>query len=363
MSELIQYKCLCCGGALTFNSDTQKMLCSYCDTEFEVEALKKYDEQLKEEEEKLLTWDFQTGRTWEEGETDNMRVYACQSCGGEVIADETTGASECPYCNNPVVMKGQFSGKLKPDLIIPFKYNKEAAKSGLKKHLVGKRFLPKVFKDENHIDEIKGIYVPFWLFNAEVDADVRSKAVKTKKWEDPLFRYSVSEHYSITRGGNMKFENVPIDGSKQIDNELMESIEPFDFNQAVDFQTAYLSGYLADKYDVPAEENVARVTERVRKSVEDSFKYVAQGYEVIIPEHTRIRSIKNEMKYALCPVWILNTTWNGQKFTFAMNGQTGKFVGNLPFNKKSYYKWYFLISSILSIIGIALGYLYVFSEV
>ena len=290
-----------------------------------------------------------------------MRVYMCQSCGGEVVADETTGASECPYCNNPVVMKGQFTGKLKPDLIIPFKYNKAAAKGGLKNHLIGKKFLPKVFKDENHIDELKGIYVPFWLFNAEVEADVRCKAVKTKKWEDPMFKHSVSEHYSVTRGGSISFENVPIDGSEQMDNKLMEAIEPFDFKQAVEFQTAYLSGYLADKYDVPAEENLERVKERVKKSAEDSFKYTAQGYEVILPEQTRIRSMKVDMKYALCPVWILNTTWRGQKFTFAMNGQTGKFVGDLPFDKKSYYKWYFLISGILSLIGILFGTLYMMS--
>ena len=107
---------------------------------------------------------------WQEGEADGLRSYVCKSCGGEIVGDENTAATSCPFCGNPVVMMGQFSGALKPDLVIPFKLDKKAAKEGLKKHLTGKRFLPKIFKDQNHIDEIKGIYVPFWLFDTDVDA-------------------------------------------------------------------------------------------------------------------------------------------------------------------------------------------------
>ena len=74
-------------------------------------------------------------------------------------------------------MMGQVSGALKPDYVIPFKIDKKAAKEALQRHYKGKKLLPKIFKKENHIDEIKGVYVPFWLFDADADADIRYKAM------------------------------------------------------------------------------------------------------------------------------------------------------------------------------------------
>ena len=135
MSELIQYKCPCCGGAVEFNSTAQKMKCPYCDTEFEIETLKKYDEELKQEKQKedQMQWQEDAGSQWGEEETSKMRVYHCESCGGEIIADENQAATKCPYCDNPVVMKGQFQGDLRPDYVIPFKLDKAAAKERFKK--------------------------------------------------------------------------------------------------------------------------------------------------------------------------------------------------------------------------------------
>ena len=163
MQTLQEYKCPCCGGAIAFDSTLQKMKCPYCDTEFEMEALEGYDAELQSEKSDNMEWETSAGEDWQEGETDGLRSYVCKSCGGEIVGDANTAATACPFCGNPVVMMGQFSGALKPDLVIPFKLDKKAAKAGLMKHLTGKRLLPKIFKDQNHIDEIKGVYVPFWL--------------------------------------------------------------------------------------------------------------------------------------------------------------------------------------------------------
>lgn len=203
-------------------------------------------------------------RQWQDGEADGLRSYVCKSCGGEIVGDGNTAATSCPFCGNPVVMMGQFSGALKPDLVIPFKLDKKAAKAGLMQHLAGKRLLPKVFKDQNHIDEIKGVYVPFWLFDADADAQVRYKATKVREWSDNDYDYKDIEYYLVRRAGSLGFEHVPVDGSSKMPDDLMESIEPYDFADAVEFQTAYLAGYLADKYDVDAEQSVERANERVK---------------------------------------------------------------------------------------------------
>ena len=357
MSGLLQHKCLNCGGAIEFDSSLQKMKCPYCDAEFDVEALKKYDEELKEENADELKWETHAGGQWNEGEVDGMRVYMCQSCGGEIVCDENTAASSCPYCDNPIVMKGQFSGELKPDYVIPFKLDKKAAKAGFLKHLKGKRLLPKVFKTENHIDEIKGIYVPFWLFDSDVDANIRYRATRVRSWSDSRYNYTETRYFSVRRGGKIAFEKVPVDGSSKMADDLMESLEPFDFREAVDFQTAYLAGYLADKYDVTEHQSEERASQRIKTGTEDAFKSTVKGYSTVVPESSGVRLSNSRAKYALYPVWILNTTWNGEKYRFAMNGQTGKFVGNLPLDKGAYIKWLLGLTASISAAVFAVFYL------
>ena len=336
MAVLQEYKCPCCGGAIAFDSTIQKMKCPYCDTEFEMETLKNYDSELQNQPEEDMRWESAAGAEWQESETEGLCSYVCKSCGGEIVGDENTAATSCPFCGNPVVMMGQFSGALKPDYVIPFKLDKKAAKAALNKHYGGKRLLPRVFKDQNHIDEVKGVYVPFWIFDADADASIRYKATQVRVWSDRDYDYTETSFFSVTRGGSIGFERVPVDGSTKMPDDLMESLEPFDFSEAVDFQTAYLAGYLADKYDVDAEQSIGRANERIKQSTEDAFAATVQGYASVTPEATGIRLQNGRAKYALYPVWILNTKWKGKKYTFAMNGQTGKLVGDLPLDKAAY---------------------------
>ncbi len=357
MALLQEYECPCCGGELEFNSDVQKMKCPYCRTEFEMDALKGYDEDLKQDVPDEMAWDMQAGGEWNVGETDGMRLYVCKSCGGEIIGDENLGATTCPYCGNNVVMKGQFAGTLRPDLVIPFQLDKDAAMAAYKKHIQGKRLLPKVFKSQNHIDEIKGIYVPFWMFQADADANMRYKATKVRTWSDSRYNYRETSYYSVVRGGRLSFENVPVDGSSKMEDELMESIEPFDMKKAVDFQTAYLAGYLADKYDVDAEACKERANARIKKSTERAFADTVKNFDTVNVEASSVRLSGGRTKYVLCPVWLLNTTWNGQQYHFAMNAQSGKLVGNLPVDKAMRNKWFLGITAIGTAVLFAASYL------
>lgn len=357
MATLQEYKCPCCDGAIAFDSSSQKMKCPYCGTEFDVETLASYDSELKKDTESHMEWDTDKGTEWREGETEGLRIYSCNSCGGEIVGDETMAATKCPYCGNPVVMMQQFTGVLRPDLVIPFKLDKKAAKKALLEHYKGKKLLPKVFKDENHIEEIKGIYVPVWLFDAEADANIRYKATRIRSWSDSRYNYTETSFYSVSREGSLGFEGVPVDGSSKIDDAMMESLEPFNFSEAVDFQTAYLAGYLADKYDVDADTSINRANERIKKSTEAAFASTVNGYTSVIPVSSSVNLKKGSRKYALCPVWLLNSEWNGKKYSFAMNGQTGKLVGNLPMDKSAYKKWLFGLTGAIGGVLFVLSFL------
>jgi len=357
LSVLQQYKCPCCDGAIEFDSALQKMKCPYCDTEFEMETLRSYDDVLKGETEEDMRWQDPAEGQWREDEVTGLRSYVCKTCGGEILGDATTGATECPYCGNPVVMMEQFAGGLKPDYVIPFKLDKKAAVAALTKHFSGKRLLPKVFKDQNHIDEVKGLYVPVWLFDTDADANVRYKATRIRSWSDSRYNYTETSYYAVVRGGSIGFSRVPVDGSTKMDDALMESLEPYDFSEAVDFQTAYLAGYLADKYDVDAQQSVERANVRIHRSVEDSFAATVMGYSSVVKENSNIQLRDSSSKYALYPVWILNTSWEGKKYTFAMNGQTGRMVGDLPMDKSAFSKWLVGLTAAVAAAVTAIGYL------
>lgn len=333
MADIFQYKCPCCGGAIEFNSKKQLMKCPYCDTEFEMDTLEQFDEAHLEEDTDINWGSEDVRQSREEMNDDSLVSYTCESCGGEIVADGTMASSSCPYCGNPVIVAKQFSGMLRPDYVIPFKLDKKDAENKLQAHLKGKVLLPGMFKSENRIKEIKGVYVPFWLYDCDAKADITCRATRVRHWETGDFEYTETRHYLVGRSGEIGFDNVPVDGSEKMADELMQSIEPFDYTDCVDFQTAYLAGYVADKYDQTAEQCAPIANERMRRSTVTAFMNTMHGYDSCVPEHTNIRLSQGRITYALLPVWVLNTKYKDKLYTFAMNGQTGKFVGNLPTDK------------------------------
>lgn len=359
MADLLEYKCPSCGGTLKFDAGTQEMKCPYCGSTINVETLASMDENLGVKEDSF-DWVKMADNQWNEGEADAMKVYVCNSCGGEIVCDGSVAATKCPYCDSPVVMQGNLEGNLKPDLVVPFKITKKEAKERYLKHLEGKMFLPKVFKDENHIDEMKSIYVPFWLFDCDTDASATYRATKTQMWSDSDNDYLKTDYYKVIREGTMEFENIPVDGSLAMPDDLMQSIEPYKMAEAVDFQTAYLSGYLAEKYTVTAKDSIDIANERVRNSTIDAFRKTVKGYVSVDNTSVNVTVNNGSCRYGLLPVWIMNTTYNNGKYIFAINGQTGKTVGNLPIDKRAARRYMLKISAIATAVVAAAEYVFLF---
>ena len=338
MANLINYKCPNCGGIVEFDSALQQMKCPYCDSVFSIADF--------EEKEAILNNaqadDFEietSGSEWSSSEDSQFGLYHCETCGAEIIADETTAATHCPYCDNPIILTGRVAAELKPDLIIPFRLDKKAAKQALKKHISGRKLLPRVFSSENHLDEIKGVYVPFWLFDTEADVSSSYEMTRTRTWTDSRYQYTETKNYHADRAGTMYFDNVPVDGSSKMDDDLMDSLELYDFSNAVEFKTAYLAGYFANRYDVSSEECKSRAKRRIFRTAEEQLDRTVTGYDSVRQIGGTAYLKNTKVKYALLPVWIMNTSWRGKNYIFAMNGQTGKFVGNLPIDKGRYWKY------------------------
>ncbi|MCL2339805.1 MAG: hypothetical protein FWC59_02765 [Actinomycetia bacterium] len=340
---VITYKCPNCGGRVEFESSIQKLKCPYCDSTFDVQALQSLDQVLNSPAPPAnQPADWQMGnQQWSPEEQANMNVYACQTCGGEIITDATLAATSCPYCGNPVVFSEKFSGKLKPDRIIPFQLDKAAAKAALLAHYAGKPLLPKNFKDDNFIDEIKGVYVPYWLFDATCAADGLYECSNSALIPGPEADTLITTFYSVARSGTLNFRDVPVDAAAKLADDLTESLEPFDFQALAPFQTAYLAGYFANMYDVESTTAIQRAEQRMQSTATQELNDSVQGYQTVSTKRLSIQYQNPLCSYALLPIWLLSTTYNKQVYTFAMNGQTGRLVGNLPVDKGRFWRYFF----------------------
>jgi len=344
--EIKEYKCPNCGGAVTFDSGIQKMKCPFCDAEFEVAALVEYEKQKAKPETDSFALDAgKAGSAWDESDLEDLSTGSCPSCGAELIGDKNTIATVCPCCGNTQIMQKRVQGLLKPEYVIPFQLDKKAAKEALKQFYKGKKLLPNLFKTENQIDSIQGLYVPFWLFDAKANGSVSYKATRVSGWSDSKYNYTKTDYYSVLREGSLGFEKISVDGSEKMDDDFMDSIEPFDYRKLADFQTAYLSGYIAEKYDVSIEASKERAIKRIKNSVESQFAASVTGYSSVMKERSSINVEDGKAAYSLFPVWVLNTRYKNQNYQFIMNGQSGLIVGKLPVDKGKALKYrllYFL---------------------
>lgn len=339
--QVTNYQCPACTGPLHFDGKTGKLKCDYCGSFFTVQEVEKLYAAKNESAAKAKE-QAASDSGWG-SDAAKMRAYNCTSCGAELICDETTAATRCPYCGNNTVIPGQFAGTLKPDYVIPFKYEKQDAVKALKGYYKGKTLLPGSFNNANHLEEIKGVYVPFWLYSGHVDARGLYEARQDEVHRQGEYEITRSRHYEVRREGTINFSRVPVDASTKMPDDLMDSIEPFDYREITEFSLAYMPGYLANKYDVSKQECGKRAAERSRNSAQDALLGTVTGYTGVITR-THDEKIHNEKtEYAVLPVWLLSTKWQGENFLFAMNGQTGKMIGNLPVSRAKQAIWFFLV--------------------
>ncbi len=353
----LQLKCPCCGGTLQFDNKTQNVVCPYCDSQFSTDDLKKYSDDLASDKQEETAWDESRVQEYTNEEMKGMKIYSCDSCGGEIIVDETTSSTKCPYCGNNLVVSKQLSGDLKPNYVIPFKNDKDQAITCLRGFFRKKPLLPGSFTKESVIEEIKSLYVPFWIFDADVDGKVRFRGEKTKRWSDSEYNYVETQYYSIIREGKIGFEHVPVDGSSKMEDKLMESIEPFDFSQAEEFNVGYLAGIAADRYDVNKDVTFNRATERFRDGTIQAFKDDIDEFSNISVEDSNIQLSNTQTSYVLYPVWLLSSKWKDKNYLFAVNGQTGKVAGDLPISAGKFILFWFLFFLLVggAIFGIGFG--------
>lgn len=300
------FKCTNCGGNVVYNPEKKGMFCPYCDS-------------MNSEQ-----------RT--DGDKDEMQL--CPNCSGELTYDEYTSAMKCSYCETSLILTPRIDGEYRPKKMIPFQIGKETCKKSLRQRFRKNLFAPDDFLSDVRLDGMKGVYVPYWLYEYQTHCEFRGQGRKVRTWMSGNTEYTETSIYDISRSMDINFDQIPVDASIAMPNDVMDLIEPFDYKCCVDFDPKYLSGFCSEKYNFSASEEENRASQKMKSAAEGMIKESYAGYQSISTTSQQVQIKEQHSDYALLPVWHYDYSYNGQDYPFYINGQNGKIVGEAPLSKK-----------------------------
>ena len=355
-------KCPNCGGPLLFDPKSQKFHCNYCGSSFS-------KEEVSAAEEKQVDASFSSALTENAVSTDNnettqesseVGLFLCPSCGAEIVTDATTASTFCFYCHNPVLLTERLSGTFLPEKVIPFQIERETAEQHFLNWVGKKKFIPKAFFNKKQIENLSGVYFPYWQVEASVAGNLSARGRTVRVWVQGDTEFTETSDYAIERKGNSEFKDLVKKAlQKNLSDHLVGAVEPFDFSQAVTFQNQYLAGFLTEKRDIEFNTLEDQVENEFQNYATQLMKNTITGYVSVTQEQANQTLQKMEKAYVLLPIWLLTYREPGRDklYYYAMNGQTGKVAGVLPIDQAKLIITTAFFAVILLIIGLAVGYL------
>ncbi|MDD3796234.1 MAG: TFIIB-type zinc ribbon-containing protein [Lachnospiraceae bacterium] len=374
----ITYKCPNCGGELTFDPSSQKYKCEYCMSKFTQEELDAMAP--KEGEERAdnaggsqtesasdpsgggMPKDSQAdgsesgaGKT---GDAGSAMVYTCPSCGAEIVTDETTAATFCYYCHNPVVLSGRLSGEYMPNKVIPFAIDKKEATKQFMEYVGRKKFVPKAFFNKSQIEKLSGVYFPYWQYSCQVDGEADGEGTRTRVWRAGETEYTETSIYRLERRGDIALRNMTKNALKKSDKALVEGVQPYRIDEAKEFSMGYLSGFQAEKRDMEKSEFEVQMHQDAEEYSKRLLRDTMEGYSTVTVQSSHVEFRKEEWKYLLLPVWVLTYSGRNDKvYYYALNGQNGNVCGKLPVDYGKLGIVSGITAAVVFVIGLIGGYL------
>lgn len=325
------YKCKGCGAPIEFDGNKGELVCEYCGTHMSVndatQSGEKYDSVVEDE-------------TVQDQAKIDVDGYKCQSCGAMLLTDDKTTATVCSFCGSSAVIKGRLTGETMPAKIIPFSVTKDKAHEIFRGWCKKGVFTPGMFKKSTFVDKMTGIYVPFWLYDYDAGCHIDAHATKIRHHREGDYEVTHTDHYRVVRDGDADFTLVPADASEKMPDEIMDLLEPYNYNDLKNFQMPYLSGFMSEKYSYDSKEMAPRVERRVRKYIFGEVRNSINGYSSvnIVGSNTRLK--RKKAAYTLLPVWMITYRYKNENHILAINGQTGKQVGTLPKSGQKMVGWF-----------------------
>ena len=344
---ILQYKCPGCGADMVFDAESGTLSCESCGHSMAVEEYPVAD--FEDFEEMTQTTTF--------GDEEAIQ-YQCNNCGAILITDADTTATSCSFCGAPMILADRLSGQLAPAKVIPFKISKEQAQEAFRKWYRGGLLTPKGFMTAERVKSITGMYVPFWLYDLNGRGEADADCTRVRTYSDSQYIYTETRHYHVYRKVDLDFLKVPADASMKMNDDLMDRLEPFDYSDLKDFNTPYLAGYIAEKYNYTDKDLFDRVKKRAERYVDDYIQSTIHGYSTTMFRRKWTDVKQRNAVYTLLPIWMICYDYKQSEHIFAMNGQTGKVVGKPPISKGKVFAWFtgitaavFTVLELITVIG------------
>lgn len=373
---VISYKCPNCDGELVFNPKTQKYKCEYCTSAFSQEELEQLQPAMEEEKIEIpVSQDREGSISPEKEETGSLsgqqeesedtqqengekgKVYNCPSCGAQIVTDDTTAATFCYYCHNPVVLSGRVSGEFMPHKIIPFAIDKKQATEKFLEYVHSKKFVPKAFFNKKQIEKISGVYFPYWMVDLDLEGSMQAEGRNIRVWCSGDTEYTETKVYRVEREGDIHLEDITRNALKKANYKLSEGVLPYDVSKVQKFHMGYLSGFLAEKRDIEQTELESGVETEAREYGEKLLRQTVKGYSSVSVKSCRLNCQKENWDYILLPVWTVTYKGkDGKVYYYSMNGQNGNVYGELPIDYKKVWTLSGIISAAVFVLGLIGGF-------
>lgn len=322
------FKCPSCGGYLEFDPSLQKFKCLYCNQVLSEQEL------LEQSNAKQEAFAAAEEKTPKAESAEELRTYQCQMCGAEIVTDATTAATRCYFCHSPVVLHDRLDDEFRPDGVIPFQLDKETAEKQFMAYIKKKKFVDRSFFNGAQLEMFSGVYYPWWYADVEGEADFEGDGKRSSIATTPREIITTTRVFRVQREGKLSFRNLARKALMKADGKLSDGIHPYDVEGIKPYASGFLSGFLAEKRDIPEatakDEMIAEASGYASDMMEQDHSFNA------LSGHTNFRATNVKMKYVLLPAWVL--TYKGGKdgapYYYMMNGQTGRVCGKLPIDKK-----------------------------
>ncbi len=369
------YICPSCGGRVEWSPSAQKIVCPYCGTQYEPDFFEQQEQQLaqdlaqqqypKGEEAAGQGYDSPQDATDDSaGDPGDLLVYRCSSCGAEIVTDKTTAATTCAFCGSPIVLAQQLDTDFHPKWILPFKVDKSKVEEIYWDYVKSRPFTPGLFRSHSQIEKIRSVYLPFWLYDMDMQGSLSARGEQMLTTSDKHFIYTTHQIFDLQRAGTLTLTKIPVDASSRSPDDAMDSIEPFDLNELQPFRTGYMAGYMAERYDQNEKECYPRAMHRATNTMSAILHQSLSGFSSVqilsedvselrrgsgsLPESQTEKTSGVRADYALLPVYLLYTKYQGKDYLFAVNGQTGKAIGDVPTSGLKAFRFFLICAAILT---------------
>jgi DNA-directed RNA polymerase subunit RPC12/RpoP len=318
------YTCKNCGAELYWDAKENALFCEYCENKYQPSDFNE-----KSDGQKAEAADATCKANDDSSSEVDLVTYKCNNCGAEIVTAAGTVSTTCVYCGTALSLSENLQGVFRPDFVIPFNISKKEAKNIYKNYC--KSYLtPKEFRKEDILKNIKGIYVPYWFHSFDDTAHAEFHCERTTSHRRGDDKVITTADYNVFMDAVGSFDKIPIDALVNLDDGMMQAVEPFDYNKMVDFNPAYMAGFYAEQFTESRQESSKKAYDRAVEAMKSTMRNNVGAYSSVHLRRYTDKVSNYDCKYAMLPVWLFNTEYQNKKYVFAVNGSTGKITGKLP---------------------------------